>query len=87
MQLSLLECAEHLVDSQFFTTNPEGNWSPYDVRICVKCHKVFGYPSKEWLKTWPIKQQDDLREFLAKYGLQNPPLKNTENNEQKTGEN
>lgn len=87
MQLALFECTHPVADWRFFTTDPEGRWSPYEVKICLKCHKVFYYPDKDWLKRWPLKQQERLKEFLTEYGLQNPPPKNAKNNEQKTGEN
>jgi hypothetical protein len=64
--LPLFECT-HFVNEECFTTNPEGNWSPYFVTICIKCGKVSGYPSEEWLKTWPAKDQERLKRFI-KYG-------------------
>ncbi len=67
MQLSFWECDEHIVDTECFTT--KNDWSPYFVSICVKCRKVFNYPSQDWLVKWPEEQQQRLKDFLLKYEI------------------
>ena len=62
LQLDMFECT-HVVREECFST-VEDCWSPYFVRQCIKCGTIFGNPDEDWLKTWPQRSQDRLREFI-----------------------
>lgn len=66
-QLSLFGCKHEVVESECFTTHPEGYWSPYFVSVCVLCGHIKGYPDKRWLKTWSEYQQKRLEAFMRRH--------------------